>query len=446
MADDKTKPEDTALKKKKKKKIKPEESRGGADEIARASSRFLIESIHNARREYGDANIAVASEADRIVIGIPMPSLAMEYLIQNDVWPLGRFAQINGTEGTCKSALTFEMCRWFRKSAGVGYLFENETKYSPDFAQSIIGYPENEDEEVLGHLPCDSLEDWQEKLQRTAKWCRERMLEPRIGRKFPVLLILDSLMGKSSLESQQKIENEGYADRSHPVEALKLNSFMKKFPQDLEEWPMFFLFVNHLKPQKSEKGPHMEYNKSGGRAPSFQETFEIRMAKRGKIQLVDDADDGGLEIGGLNLSLRCVKNSLGETDRSIDVDVKWVHRLDPATGEMRQYTKWDWPAATIELLASFEKGKRKDKIDAIVDIHKISSAKFWSNTLGVPSKEPINPHDLGVKLESNPQIKNALRKLFGIKRRKVFEVGRDYLEQLEELRRDAATRMNSDGE
>ena len=413
-------------------------------DVARASSQFLTETIKTARTEYGDSNIAVASEADRIVIGIPMPSLAMEYLIQNDVWPLGRFAQINGTEGTCKSALTFEMCRWFRNSSGIGYLLENETKYSPDFAQSIIGYPENEGEEVLGHIPCNSLEDWQEKLQRTAGWCRERMSRDDVGRKFPVLLILDSLMGKSSLESQAKIEKDGFADRSHPVEALKLNSFMKKFPQDLEEWPMFFLFVNHLKPAKSQNGPHLEYNKAGGRAPSFQETFEIRMSKRGKISLVDDNPDGGMDIGGLNLTLRCVKNSLGETDRKIDIDVKWTTRLHKPSGEMRQYTVWDWPAATVALLATFDKGARKEKIASIVDIHKISAAKYWSNKLGVDSKNPINPHDLGVMLEADEKIKKGLRRLFGIKRRKVFAVGEDYLDQLNRLRETAEMTMNDE--
>jgi hypothetical protein len=427
-----------APKKKKKVKRKP-----AVDLTGSVASKFLMETCDAARSEYGDANIAAAGEAGRIVCGIPLPCLAMEYLIQNDVWPLGRFAQVVGTEGTCKSAFTFEMARWFKESEGIAYLFENETKYSPDFALSIIGYPDNPEEESLLHLPCNSVEDWQEKIQRVADWCRTKMdpgpKKKGLGRVFPVLLILDSLMGKLSVETQSAIDKVGHAGRAFPLEALQINGFLKKFPQDLEEWPMFFVAVNHLKPQKSATGPHMERNKAGGRAPSFQQTFEIEL-KRGKSANIHLVDPEGFEIGGLNLVIACKKNSLGETDRKIKCAIKWVYRGHPITGDTVQYTKWDWPAATTDLLTGFKEGHRAAKIKEVVDIHG-SGNKLWSKTLGVSSKDPMTPHDLGVLIERNEPIKKELRRLMGIKNRKHFVTGVDYLDQLQELKDNVHTRL-----
>lgn len=415
----------------KKKKPKVRVVEDGPPAIARISSAFLTESLGVMRKEYGDANICAAGEAGKIVIGLPLPGLAFEYLIQNTVWPLGRFTQIVGKHGSCKSALSFEIVRWFKESYGLGYLLENETKYSPDYALSILGYPQSAEEEVLAHIPCHSVDDWQSKLQRTMNWCKDKMKQKEIGRKFPVLFVLDSLMGKLAEESQNKIQKSGSADRSHPLEAMMINSFLKKIPQDLEEWPMCFICTNHLKPQKTETGA-IERKIAGGAAPGFQETFEIEMGKdqNPDIRLVDEE---GFEIGGLKVVLACKKNSLGETNRKIKAEIKWVHREDPETGEFKQFTKWDWPAATTHLLASFDAGHRAEKIKEIVHIGG-SGNKWYSKTLGIPSAEPVSAHDLGVLIEADPQIKQALRRLFGIKERKVFQPGVDYLKQLADCR------------
>jgi hypothetical protein len=412
-------------------------------DIRGAVSGFLKASTEAARSEYGDANMCVMGEAGRIVVGLPLPSLCLEYFFQNDAFPLSRMIQVVGTEGTCKSALCFEMARWFKESNGITYLFENETKYSPDFAQSIIGYSDADNGyESLAHYPCDSLEDWQSKIQYTVGQVREMMVKKTaanptpIGRVFPVLLVLDSITGKLSRESAQTIEKQGFAGRSHPVEALKINSFLKKFPQDIEEWPVSFVAVNHLKPQKTATGA-IENNKAGGRSISFQETFEIEMkrARVSKVNLVDP-DEDGFEIGGNNLRMICRKNSLGETHRELYVSVLWKNKRCPETGQMRQYTRWDWPGGTVDLLTKFESGKRRDMIKEVVDLHKVTGGRWWSNRLGVTKDNPISKSEIGMLIDSNEAIRDSLRDLFGIKRRKKFEVGVDYLAQLDKLKEE----------
>lgn len=405
--------------------------------IGTVRSSMFAASIAVARKEFSDKNICAAGDANKIVIGLPLPCLALEFLIQNTVWPLGRFTQIVGKHGTCKSALTFEMMRWFKDSMGLAYLFENETKYSPDLALSIIGYPATPDDEILAHIPCDSVDDWQSKLQTMIKWCKDQMLKKEVGKKFPVLFVVDSLMGKLARESQEKIEKTGHADRSHPIEAMMINSFLKKVPQDIEEWPMCLVATNHLKPSKNDQGLP-ERKIAGGAAPGFQETFELEMSRDASAK-INQVDEENFEVGGLKLVLACKKNSLGETDRKIKASVKWVHREDEETGESRQYTEWDWPAATVSLLTSYE-GHRKERIDEIVHIGG-NGNKLYSKTYGIPSSEPVDPHTLGKLIEADEDAKIKLRKLFGIKARKVYQPGVDYNKQLEALVKAAEKQM-----
>lgn len=409
------------------------------------TSNFLNDTLAAFRVEYNDVNIAAAGEAGRIVVGVPFPGLALEYLFQNTVYPLSRMTQVVGTEGTCKSAFCFEIVRWFSNSDGFGVLFENETKYSPNFALSIIGYPEDTNGERLMHLPCSSIEDWQSKIQSMNRKVQKQMEDK--GRVFPVVYILDSIMGKLSEETQEKIEKDGFVSRSYPVEALKITNWLKKFPQDIEEWPISFLAVNHLKPQKSQNGPHMERNKAGGRGISFQETFEIELKRTGKadIRLVDEDENGGLEICGLRLKIVCKKNSLGDTGRSIITEVKWRHVTDPVTGESRQVTKWDWPASLVFLLASFDKGKRREKIRKVVDVTG-SGNRWYSKKYGITSTDPVSAHELGLLIEADEEVKTQLRRLFGIQERKVFNSEVDYLDQLAEVREKVSKNINNPSE
>lgn len=381
------------------------------------------------REEYGDEHIAVAGEAGCIVIGLPLPCLAVEYLFQNTVFPLGRMMQIVGTEGTCKSALCFEVGRWFREGAGAAYLFENESKYSPDYANSIIGWPTSAMDNSLAYIPCFSMDDWQEKLQKVVN----RIQSVETGALLPVLLILDSIMGKLSVESQSNIERQGHAGRAFPIEALSINNFLKKFPQDIEGWPISFVAVNHLKPQKAEQGMHMERHKAGGRSISFQETFELEM-KRDANPHIRLVDPDNFETSGLKVVLQLRKNSLGETDRRIKASVKWTHRPVGPNGKFLQVTKWDWPEATINLLNSFEAGHRANRIKEVVNIQG-GGQKWWCSDLGVSKGDAVSAHDLGVLLERDDARKAELRKLFGIKERRVFVPGEPYASQVADERK-----------
>lgn len=385
-------------------------------------SRVLATTMADAQIKYQDPTICVASEASIKVIGVPLPALSMEYVIQNTVWPLERVAQIVGREGTCKSFFTFEVCRWFRRLGGGGILFENETKYSPEAAMSILGY----DSEVLGYTPCENLEDWQSKMQWFIQQTKHNMIgtkkEKGPGKVYPVVYILDSLMGKLSAESMQNIETTGHVSRAHPLEALKITPFLKAIPSRIRRWPMALICTNHLKKGQASTGGQPERTKAGGVQLNFQETFELQLNRCKQFHISTAKYDG------VHLEMKCYKNSLGNTGRKLFVDVHWWDEPDPKTGRMVQQTRWQWHAATTRLILNMP-GSLGERLRTVVDLKKCPGDNVKSRALGA-TKNPISFHEAGLRINKNKAMKNELRKLLGIKIRKTFESGVDYEKQL----------------
>ncbi len=394
------------------------------DKLPGTVSRVLAATMKAAQAKYHDPTICVATEAAIKVIGVPLPSLAMEYIIQNTVWPCERVAQIVGREGTCKSFLTFEIARWFHKLGGGAYLFENESKYSPEAAMSVLGY----DEEVLGYIPCDNLEDWQAKMQFFVAETKKNMKGPSKkekgpGKVYPMLYILDSLMGKLSAESMQAIETDGFAKRMHPLEAMKVTSFLKTAPSLLQRWPFALVVTNHLKKKTSTSGGPPERSKAGGVHIDFQETFELQLNRCAKFHIKTTKYEG------VALEMRCYKNSLGTTGRRMLVDVHWWNAPDPKTGRMRQITKWQWHAATTRLLLGMQTGELGEPIKAVCDLRKGTGNCVYSKKLKA-IKKPISFHEAGLRIHKDKEMKRKLRNLLGIKTRKVFQKSVDYDQQL----------------
>lgn len=420
-----------AAKKASRKKVIEAETEPGAS-VRTFKSKFLESTIRTIQNKEGYATAALGGEVGKALLGLPCP-LAFQYLIQNDHFPLGLMTQIVGTEGTCKSGLVAEMGRWFARCGGYLALVENESKISEDWFDSIMGYPDELGEYVLKVLHASSTDHWQALLQEEVKLAKELMLKGKpsegiepVGVRIPVLFGVDSIMGKLSQESQDRIEKAGQAGRAHPVEALQINQFLKKLPQNLYGWPMSFVAVNHLKPKKAETGHHMERHKAGGRSISFQESFELEMSadKNSKVRYVSP-DPEILERGGQRLKIRCMKNSHGETDRvPIRVTVYWDYRVRD-DGDVRQYTVWDWSAALVDLLEEFTEGRAK-KISEVVDIRRSTAGRYWSPTLGIPKTDPLSKTEVGQMIEADVELVTRLQRLFAIKKKARFECGPSY--------------------
>lgn len=409
---------------------------------------FFARQTSEARKKFGHEGVYLGSQADTLVVGIPCPALAFEYVIAQDCFPLGLVLQIVAKHGVGKSGLLAEFGRWINMAGGGTILCENETKFNPHWYKSIMG------REVFERMPlhrCDSVEGWQEHLTWSVKKMQEDMVgtkeQPGPGRTFPVLFGVDSIMGKMSRENQEKIlgkkgkkgklgtTGEGYAQaRSFPIEAGSITKYMRTVPQLMDRWPFALVLVNHLRIKQDDMG-NQERNKTGGEQVNFQESFELELKKiGGHAKKIVSA-----EFEGVQLQLSCEKNSFGPTGRKAQTRLLWWYERDEQTGEQLQRTQWDWDWSTVHLLnnllgattpSTYLKRRLVDAgmhIDcpAVGDVDNLA----WSKTLGMKKEDALSFAEVGAMIREDAKLTNTIRDALGITRRPLL--AGDYLKQLD---------------
>ncbi len=392
-------------------------------EVAISLDDCLSAIINDAKEKFGEDKIYTGKESEARLVGIYMPALCLRYLYQCNIKPLSRMEQITGTQESCKSAYLYEHYRWIRCNGGKSYHIENESKDSDALRMSVLAYDSNAVELFIS----EALEEWQEymtyllsdkSIKKILVGSKER---PGPGKTIPIGFGLDSLTAKASKEVQVKMDTVGYADRVHPVDAMKLSSYLKYMPQKLVNWPFWFGCINHLKPAKNANGS-IDYHTPGGYSIKFQETFETRMQRVGDIESGDE---------GVKIKFSTQKNSLGPGRKTITAAFRWFS--DPET--RRQVSYWDWHAATIDLLdTGLKTGALRKACNDVVDIRtKISGGKkVWSKTLDIPEDDAVPYSIAGQMLESRPDLISELHKILGVREYTVFKNGVDYGQQLKQ--------------
>lgn len=386
------------------------------------------------RSKNGFTGVYSGGESKDLVVGIPMP-FPFEFLLANDVLPLSVVMQLVAKWGTGKSGLVAEMFRWFDDAGGMGFHHENETKFSPEWFESIMG---TQCFDRLTTQRCTSIDDWQGRLTAAIDAMKAAMTGtaefPGPGRTFPVMYSVDSIMGKLTAESQAKILAEGFASRGFPIEALAISRYLSSVPSWLDSWPFLLVLVNHLKEKQDDNGNKVRAT-AGGVATNFLETFELEMRKT-KSKIEAEAFDG------FQVDISCMKNSLGVTGRTITTRVLWWEEEDPNNpDDFKQKTVWDWDWSTVKLLYSILQVKganpklKKNLLESgfHLDCPSVSDIenRAWSKTLGMTKDDALPWNEVGAMIRQNPGVMNTLRQALRIKRRALL--AGDYLSRQTEL-------------
>jgi hypothetical protein len=413
-----------------------------AENSGRTRLGLICARVEMGRKRYGQNGVFHGSQTKNLVVGIPVPALSFEFVISQDAFPLGLVMQLVAKHGTGKSALLAEFARWFDDAGGLTSINENETKFSPEWYESIMG---SEAFERMQLNRCDSVESWQDHLtydihgpNSFKKDFEGTKAAPGPGRTVPVLFGVDSIMGKMSRQSQDNIRKEGSAGRSHPIEAQFITKYMRTVPQWLDGWPFAIVLVNHLKIKRDEVTGQDEREKGGGALVNFQESFELELRKSGPKKIETE------DYEGFQVEISCEKNSFGPTHRKIKTRVLWWEECDEESGEWRQKTIWDWDWSTTQLLYSIiDGGKNNVRLRRCLkdaDFHMAFSsptaegATAWSRTLGVPQGDPLLWNEMGALIRTTPEVRDMLRKALRIKRRPLLEG--NYLDQLGKMAED----------
>lgn len=377
--------------------------------------------------------ISRPSSLGSAVVGIELTQFAPRYLFGNNVYRLGVFAELVGEPAAGKTALQLEIERWhiYGSSARFAYApsaFKPgaakhicaEPRFSPDLAESIIGVPASGSQCFIVADGIKCVEDWQEE---TTNWVKlyEEHAEAGIAPLFASCVGEDSLTSVTTRDEAQKTWDAGSANPGFAQIAKSLNLYFKVLPGRLAFWPVSFVATNHQKVSKDTRGFNVR-REPGGSAVTFGGTTIIRVENKGK----SETQHNGVRL----VKLTYQKNSLSSAgeERSIEVEMRWHYDPTHATpaNPRGQCTVWDWEAATVALLTSFEPSSAKRKrIDEIVYIENVNKSTKTADCKQYGLKK-AHWHTIGDAIAQDKVTTHALDELFNVTHRAVYIPGIDY--------------------
>ena len=379
-------------------------------------------------------DISVGSDDEKLLIGLPLPALSLRYLFQSTVFPLSRITQITGSEGSCKSALGYEIMKWHLQNGGGGVLLENESKDSPELRKSILEWNLRWLNRVE-MMPTRPLEQWMAGLSTFLRLAASLQDDPTgPGRAIPIAFMIDSITATLPESVLEKLRKTGHASLGYPVGPRLIDDYMRSMPDWLQNYPFSIIGTNHLKVGQDQLG-RTTYNVPGGASVKFMETFEIQMMR------THSPDIDLLEYGGIRVRLKTEKNSLGPSRKQIVAELLWWQ--EDIDGSLRQMTRWDWYTSSVELLLAFNETRtdfgiksRKTVFKRLMDICHIvvtNKSRREAKCRDLGFDEPVSFREIGIALEQRPDILEAMYPLLGITSRALFEPGLSYQAMRAEL-------------
>jgi RecA/RadA recombinase len=364
---------------------------------------FVDEALKAAEATFGQEKCYVAAGHEKTMTVLPVTPLSVRWLIESNGWPLGRITQSGGGYGTQKSSFAFQLIQWYLEAGGFVVLIDTENKTSSSLLRSMIA-PEFFDTNDPKHkrfmiVNATTIEEWQRIIQEQCKRLME--LSEVLKRKpsFPILFVVDSLMGSSSEEGLEQIKTEGAAPgRTYSDAALVISQYMKVFPNTLLNWPITVHTIHHEKPNIGLPG----MSRQGGKAPDFYATLDFQFKRGGVTSMGKSMEYSNLKLQAKNISLSVRKSSMGsDVDKELSVAFCW------SFDGTKQRSWWDWDSASAMLLAKYA-----NQLTDIMDINHETRQRvgevFWSEKLGIAEENAVPASEFGKLVDSNIELKTKL--------------------------------------
>ena len=371
------------------------------------------------RQKFGVENVlSTSTEMEQLIVGVPTPSLAFEYLIMNDVFPLKTLTMVAGKWGSCKTSLALEFFRWVRMADGFCAFINTEQKFDADLAYGLLR--ETPEDQPFLYLAAGSVEKYQQMLTLSLQAYKKI---PKAS-EIPGIFCIDSLASATSESTHEKIEKDGHASKGFAVHALLNKEYISKLKNDYAQWPISIVFINHIKDNVTPQGIPTK-NTLGGQAVNYHESFEIHSTVR-------DKNVSCANYTGTLLELQCVKNSYGRTGNKIPA--RFLHTIvDDENGVPQDVHYWDWNWSIVALLhgilndaktqyGSLNKKRLQErgiKLHVEGSVNAITAKGYMPN-LGMEKSDSLPISELGQKIHENQEVCDLIRDALNIKRRVAF--------------------------
>ena len=335
-----------------------------------------------ATKKMGPGSYSGADHKDRQV-GVPLPSLALEYLLGSNVLYLGAAFGLAGPSQSFKSALALELGKIIASRGGLNFLSETEGgKISAPMMSAIYGGLI----ERLDIRLAQSVEEAQQYLSFTAGYLKNTFPD----RDQLAGIFLDSLNGPAASERSEKIEKDGYASRDFPIEAMLWSKWFQSFVPKLTGWPITMIFVNH---KKLDITNPKSFRHPGGDAQDFYSTVYMHVAR---VRTNDGADTIVNHI-----RVATVKHSFMPPGRRIDLPFV----LDKQTTQMG----FDWGHSTAALLVDEKRAPALKDIIKVTTSSKSMTALTRTFSCKRLKMNSVSGAELGAAVHADEELMDELR-------------------------------------
>jgi len=345
------------------------------------------------KQKYGAEGVCLGKEHGEYFRGVPLQSLALEYLFGSDKLILGMTYGISGPPQSFKSALMLDFGRMLSSWGGGALLVETEgRKISPAMLEDLFG----DQIEKLLMRPVQSVDAAQETLTEVLRW--EKETYPK--REKLIGLMVDSLVGSSTDERKRKVDEVGSAQKDYSSEALMWAQWLKTKASEFSGWPIVLMYVAHEKPKVGDTSGHGHaVTRGGGSAPEFHSATCLSVRRTG------ESKGAGQTITRINI--KTVKNSFGEFNRRVDVPFVYDFSEEPA----KMY--FDWGHATVQVLI-----EQQSRVNDIIQITQHGDSMtgltrtFTCKRMGMKG---VTGYELGNAIYADAELMADLRRVLGIR-------------------------------
>ena len=365
---------------------------------------FFAAELKQARAVMGSDDVLVGSADQVFKFGIPIPSLALQYVLQNDIFPMSILTMLAGKPASHKSSFCFELAKWVIANGGYARLFDAEHKYNPELSAGIIG--DVTDRQWQYRRP-SNIDEWATSLSGDVSLYRKtfKLQEgDKLGTGIPLIpacIIIDSLTGRATADINEKYETKG---ETNLAQGMQIANAISRWLQveTFKNLPWIVLVVRHEKDGGVATGFSMgqpQSNTPGGKAPDYQGTIDLRFS-------VIKRERGDADYGYNLVRIKCHKNAIGVDKLQCDVRFGWTWIIDPATGKQKQVPKWEWDLATAQFLAGYELDTGLKDICNVVQGPTVKNPTFSCRQLGV---DKVSGEDFGIALRQDSKLMSDLQ-------------------------------------
>lgn len=326
---------------------------------------FLSTQLAAARKSFSRESCYLGGDHYVRQFGVPLPSLALQYMFCVENLPLGRFYGFKGMTQSMKSSICFWMLRNIMAHGGLGLLIETERKVSDTLMEGIIGKFISS----LQQYNPKSLEEAQSMITFALDYYKKIATQ----RHLPYGICWDSLRGVLAEETSKKISKDGHYSKSFSAEAHRLSPYFAKMVEELSFYPMTLFFVQHEKKKQQEGfggGKGDAKSALGGDAPGFHATALVRST------VIKSPVEGALNPYA-DVSFRTEKNNLGIKGRRANVTIHFRQDYDEEKGMNVHNYFFDWAKADCDCLLS-EKLANKAGVKEVLNLEATSTVGAYN--------------------------------------------------------------------